>query len=343
MRSGLSRQARLAAAAVVLALVGFVRPAAAQPEVRVGGLAYLDYYVQLASPDSARDGQHGFTYRRVYLTADARLSDAFSARLRLEASDGTVGPRGPAPFVKDLYLRWRSGGGHRLTLGVASPPAFDLVEDVWGFRALDKTLLDLNGIVASRDFGLRADGPIPLGGEGMLRYSVMVGNNEGVFPEDDKHKRAYAQLQVRPAEPVVLAVGGSLASFADEREAEHLLFGLAAYDTDAWRLGAEGYVRTLGFEDTDDALQGAGVGVWAAVAVAEGVEVTGRFDRSRQEAFAETPSPDPTVTAYRSFGLLGVAYAPIPQVRLIPNLRLARTDGDAASDLQARFTVDVSF
>jgi hypothetical protein len=326
---------------VLLGLAGLVRPAAAQPEVRVGGLAYLDYYYQLASPDSARDGLHGFTFRRLYLTTDARLSSAFSARARLEANDAGLGDRGVVPFVKDLYLRWQSPGGHRLSLGITSPPAYDAFEDVWGYRSLEKTLMDLNGVIASRDFGLRAEGPLPVGRDGLLRYAAMVANNEGVFPENDAHKRAYARLEARPAEPVFLSLGGALASFPDARDTEGTLFAFAAYATDAWRLGAEGYLRSVGFEDTEADLGEAGVSVFGVVALAEGVEAVARFDRTREEAFAD--GPDPVVAGYHSFALLGLSYAPIPSVHLAPNLRWARADGADESDLQARFTVDFTF
>jgi hypothetical protein len=342
MRPSLLRPARLLAALALLALAGFARPAAAQPDVRLGGLAYVDYYVQLASPDSAREGLHGFTFRRLFLTADATLSDAFSVRARLEANAGTPGNGGLTPFVKDLYLRWRPGGGHALTLGIAPPPAFDLVEEVWGYRSLERTLMDLNGVLSSRDFGLRADGPIPLGREGLLRYGLMVANNEGVLPEDDKHKRAYGQLQLRPTDPVVLAVGGSLASFPDERETEHVAFALAAYVAETWRVGVEGYLRSVGFEGTDEDQSGAGVSAFGVLEVADGVEVVGRFDRARQEAFAGAPEPGPVGTVHSSFAVGGVAYRPHEHVRLIPNLRWAKPD-DGEADLQGRFTAEFSF
>ncbi|HLT45872.1 MAG TPA: hypothetical protein VK002_01475 [Rubricoccaceae bacterium] len=340
MRPGPPRPARLVALAL-LGLAGLARPAAAQPEVRVGGLAYLDYYYQLASPDSARDGLHGFTFRRLYLTTDARLSDAFSARARLEAADVGLGDRGAVPFVKDLYLRWQSPGGHRLTLGITSPPAYDLTEDVWGYRSLEKTLMDLNGVIASRDFGLRAEGPIPVGREGLLRYAVMAANGEGVFPEDDRHKRGYARLQVRPAEPVVLAVGASLATFPDDRDTEHVLFALAAYVTDTWRVGVEGYLRGVGFEGAEEGLGGAAVSAFGVVEVADGVEAVARFDRTRQDAFADAPGE--VVAGHHSFALLGLSYAPAEPVRLIPNLRWARADGADEADLQARFTAEFTF
>ncbi len=332
---------RLVAAALVVVAVS-IRPAAAQPEVRLGGLAYLDAYYRLASPDSARVDLHGFTYRRLYLTTDVGFSDAFSARARLEAGDGTLGPRGAVPFVKDLYLRWQAPGEHRLTLGITPPPAFDVTEDAWGYRSLERTVMDLSGVVSSRDLGLRADGPIPSGPDGLLRYGLMVGNNEGVFPEDDRHKRGYAQLQVRPAAPAVFALGGTLAAFPDDRETDRALHALAAYVADAWRAGVEGYVRALGFEGTEEELTGAGVSIFAVAEVADGVELVGRFDRVRREAFADD-AEGAVETGYGSLALLGVSYAPIEYVRLTPNLRWARTDGAEDADVLARFTVDFSF
>jgi len=343
---------RLASLALLLGVsVGLVRPAVAQEGVRVSGLAYLDYFVQLATPDSAREGLHGFNFRRLYLTADATLSDAFSARARLEASDVTLGPRGSTPFVKDLYLRWRHDSGHGLTLGITSPPVWDVSERVWDFRSLERTLLELNRVASSRDLGLRADGPIPVGREGLLRYAVMVGNNEGVFPEDDVSKRVYAQLEVRPAEPLVFTLGGSLAGYDEDRDDERTgawdANAFLGYVSDAFRGGVEAFYQQTDYAD-DHALDMAGASVFGTFWVTPEVGVVGRFDRVRRETFQEVDDGEELpVAGFENFATGGVAYRAHEgergtRVRLIPNVRWAKAD-DGDSDLQARFTAEVSF
>ncbi len=108
-----------------LALLGLTvtATALAQDAVKISGLAYMDYDYTISSSDSEEEGENGFGYRRLYLTSDFTISDDFSARARLEASDSSTNSDGkPAPFIKDLYLRWKNSfaDGHDIYLGISS-------------------------------------------------------------------------------------------------------------------------------------------------------------------------------------------------------------------------------
>jgi hypothetical protein len=247
--------------------------------------------------------------------------------------------------VKDLYLRWRPGGGHAVYLGITSPPVFEVSERVWDFRSLERTAIELSRVAASRDFGLRADGPIPVGREGLLRYAVMVANNEGVFPEDDESKRGYAQLEVHPTEALVFTLGGSVAGYPGEDGGDETRTGAAdanafvGYVADTWRAGVEGFLQHTSYTD-DRALDLVGVSVFGTVWITPSVGVVGRFDRVRQEAFGDDEDEPEAVLS--SFAVGGLAYRPHERVRLIPNVRWAKPD-DGEADLQGRFTAEFSF
>lgn len=146
-------------------LLGPVRRATAQGDVCLSGQSFIDYY-QITSPDEAEERLNGFTYRRFHLTSDAEVPDAFSARLRLDAQASSFGDKGPQPFVKDLYLAWNVGG-RSLRMGVTPSPVFQVTERVWGYRGLAQSLLDLNDVVSSRDFGVCANGSL---GTDRVRY-----------------------------------------------------------------------------------------------------------------------------------------------------------------------------
>lgn len=334
--------ARVACILLGCLLLGSVRRAAAQPPVEISGLAYVDYYYQLTAPDDADEGANGFAYRRLYLTADAPISDAFSARARLEASNSSLGPKGPTPFVKDLYLKWQVGSGHALTIGVTSPPAFGTAEDVWGYRSLEKTTLDLNGVVSSRDFGVRANGPLTPGGT--LRYGVMLGNNSGVFPEDDDYKRVYGQVEYFATDHFVVTLASNYAAFEGPRTSQLAVAGFGGYLGDGWRAGAEAFVERNAFEDSDDLVK-AGVSVFGAVEFADRWGAVGRVDRVRSEGFAapEGPSPDAVVAAYSTFELVALVYRPHPQVELMPNLLVSDSDGADTASTLGRVTLHFDF
>lgn len=324
---------RLSCAAVLYLFLETLVPGLTQAQsVDIGGRAFLDYFYTISSPAEADEGLHGFTYRRLYLTADFQLSDDFRGRARLEANDGTSGPKGPVPFVKDLFLRWAYSGGHSVTLGVASPPAFQVSEGVWGYRSLEKTILDMQDVVSSRDFGIRFDGPVMR--VGSVRYAAMLANNSATRPETDPYKRGYVQIAAFPTEHLSFTVGADHAGYEEPRESRTRLSGFGGYAADAFRLGLEGYWSNR-FLDIGDEFASVGLSLFGAVRLAPAWELLGRIDR----ASAELPGAD----RLTSFFLAGVAYAPNEFVRLIPNIWLFKVDDAADDELLGRFTVDVRF
>ena len=313
---------------LVFLMVGEVR----SQTVDVGGRAFVDYFYQLGSPDPASEGLHGFTYRRLYLTADARLSEAFRSRARLEANDGTTGERGPVPYVKDLWIEWSYSGGHTATLGVMKPPAYDRAEDVWRYRSLEKMVLDFQGINTSRDFGIRFDGPATPGAG--VRYAFMLANNSAARPETDVYKRGYGLVSFHPHEAVVLYVSADRAGYGDAREGGTRLSAFGGVDGDPARIGMEAFWSELQFVE-GAAFRNAGVSLFGAYRLGPQWELVARADftgeRRGTEQVAET------------FVLAGAAYSPIEQVRIIPNLWMFRSDAAGDLDALGRITVDVSF
>lgn len=317
---------------LVALLIAVGGRAAFGQEIEFGGRAFVDYFYNLSSPDANVEGLHGFTYRRLYLTTDFTLSDDFTGRARLEANDGTTGPKGPVPYVKDLYLTWTYGGEHSATLGVAKPPVFEISNDVWGYRSLDKTIMDLQDIVDSRDFGLRLDGP--LAGDGEVRYAVMYANNSAARPETDPYKRIYGRLSATPTERLVFVVGGDYAEYDDQREQGVRLSGFAGYRGERVRVGVESYRSSLTMQDVSD-VEKVGVSLFGRVQLDREWELIGRFDWNTDLA----PDSNPVETLL----LGGVAYRPHPNVALMPNLRVIDGDRMSVADTRARLTLDLSF
>lgn len=299
-------------------------------EIDVGGRAYVDYFYNISAPDFT-DQLHGFRYRRLYLTTDFTLSDDFEGRARLEANDGTVGPNGPEPYVKDLSLTWTYSGSHSATLGITPPPAFGAAEDVWGYRSLDKTILDLQGIVSSRDFGLRLDGPIV--DDGTVRYAVMVANDSGVRPETDTYKRVYAQIEMIPTERLTFVVGSDYAGGSGPHGDGVRVSAFGGYTSDAFRIGLEAYWYRIGTR-WEGGPRDLGASLFGSLEVGPKWELVARLDRSREAGVAPV--------WYDTFFVGGLAYRPHPNVALIPNVRV-RDRTDATAETTGRFTVEVDF
>ena len=186
---------------------------------KFSGYMFGDYYYNVmrdanipssnvASPAGGTAFQ-AFQLRRIYLTYDNDISEQFTTRFRLEAdqaaatsaptASGDVLPSGKVGvFVKDAYLMWKNVfTGSNLIFGVQPTPAYDVSEAAWGYRSLEKTIMDLRGIVSSRDLGVSLKGKIT--GDGMINYWAMFANGSGNNVETDKYKRYYAHIQLKPS------------------------------------------------------------------------------------------------------------------------------------------------
>jgi hypothetical protein len=194
---------------------------AALGQGKFSGYMFGDYYYNIArdgnfnsfSSTTASNGaapgttaMQAFQLRRIYFAYDNDISEQFTTRFRLEAdqaalpgSTGSVLTNGKiSVFVKDAYLKWKGVfSGSDLIFGVQPTPAYDVSEGAWGYRSLEKTIMDLRGIVDSRDMGVSLKGKLT--DDGMVNYWVMLGNGAGTSkPEGDRFKRYYAHIQVKP-------------------------------------------------------------------------------------------------------------------------------------------------
>jgi hypothetical protein len=175
---------------------------------KFSGYMFGDYYYNvmrdanigssnIASPAGTTAFQ-AFQLRRMYFTYDNDISEQFTTRFRLEADQAANASNGKiGTFVKDAYLKWKNiFSGSDLIFGIQPPPAYEVSEAAWGYRSLEKTIMDLRGIVSSRDQGISLHGKIT--NDGMFNYWVMFGNNSANSPETDKYKRYYAHIQIKP-------------------------------------------------------------------------------------------------------------------------------------------------
>ena len=177
---------------------------------KISGYMFGDYFYNILRDSTINDlgnkalggikDLQGFQFRRIYFTYDYKISNQFSTRFRLE-SQTIIGSTSTAfsTIIKDAFLKWNNiFDGSNLIFGIQPPPSFDITEDYWGYRLLEKTILDLRGIASSRDFGLSLRGKI--NSSGSINYWMMYGNGSVLDSEGDKFKRTYAHIDLKPAE-----------------------------------------------------------------------------------------------------------------------------------------------
>ncbi|NGP89944.1 porin [Fodinibius halophilus] len=232
---------------IILACVGllYTLTFSSQAQVAVGekgklkGKVFSDYYWIAQNNNNDIVNQNGFWFRRIYLTYERKFSDSFSSRLRFSTSNpgDFQSSSKMVPSVKDAYLKWNNGQ-HQILAGISSTPTWGLVEDIWGYRSVEKSPLDLHDFGSSRDMGLSFKGSIDEGGK--LNYHFFVGNGNSNKTELDKGKKLMLSLGYEITEHFVVEVYGDWNDTADnpsKTDSQTLQF-FAGYRSDDFNFGA---------------------------------------------------------------------------------------------------------
>ena len=309
---------------LVLALIFTAGPASAQ-RVNFHGHMFGDYYWVGANHLDDLEGNNAFQFRQIYLTMDFELGNSWSARLRHEmSSPGDFSSSEKLdPGFEDAYLKW-DNGRHEMTLGLTETPTWGGVEPVWGYRAVEKTLLDLHGIGSSRDIGVTLKGSIDQAKT--LRYHLMVANGNAVRSETDPGKKVFLSLGFYPSKSVVFEVYGDY----DDRPGDtnrYTLQGFLAYQGAHGRIGLQ-YVHQMRHVEGGPDVQLNGLSVFGAVAVARTVNGFLRFDRlfDPNPNGAAIPYIPFDPTAKSSLFIGGLEFQPHEQVHVMPNVEVVLYD-----------------
>lgn len=332
---------------------------------RISGLMFGDYFYNAARDTGTTSLSHvanggnkdlnGFQFRRIYLTYDYDISEKFSSRFRLEAdqnantSDGKIGV-----FVKDAYLKWKDiFTGSDLILGIQPTPAFEVAEGVWGNRFLEKTIMDLRGIVSSRDFAVSLRGKID--NSGIFRYWIMIGNGSGNRPETDKYKRFYGHLQIVPikqftatlytdlrARPDILDPTSTVpsAELISNNDITYAVF-LGYSEKNFYSFGIEGFLNQrqngLLVDNELKSRSAYGFSVFGSYQFSDKLGITGRFDNF-------DPNSDSNFDGdSRNLIIFSVNYKPVEKVTISPNVIIESYESIKGRSVDASVTPRITF
>jgi hypothetical protein len=179
-------------------LAGFGSSAGwSQSTSAINGLVYADYYYVLGSGDPELQGQNAFNIRRVFFTFENNLTANLKFRFRLESEGHDYGSTSKIdPFVKQAFLEWSNLiPKHKVYLGIAETNANNNSEEYWGYRSIEKNILELNKICSAADFGIGVKGDF-----GTLVHhwlTVMNGTGYGAA-EGDRYKKIGYSFWITP-------------------------------------------------------------------------------------------------------------------------------------------------
>jgi hypothetical protein len=312
-------------AAMIFSLVPAVASAQFKPDSgEIKGYMIGEYYYNIdhhtgSSDDGGFKGRHGFWFRRIYFTYNNKLSDTVKMRLRLEMnSNGKFESSTLGPVVKDAYLSFSMGGGASLVAGIQGPPSFSQVEDVWGYRSLEKTPLDLQKWTSSRDFG------ISLKGGETVTYHFMLGQGSSNKGEDNNGKKLFGAVGYNTGG----FFGEVMAQFESDDGAEDFIgqvFG--SYSGDWGRFGAHYSMRSYKSDGADDSLGATILSAFAVIKAGDKAEVIARYDKNfgdwyEQKFKGSGISYVPFANYHsNSFFIGAVSYQVHKNVWLIPNIK----------------------
>lgn len=319
----------------------------AEEKGTLSGYMISDYYAVFQNHDAKADKQHGFWFRRIYLSYDRKLDEKFAVRLRFEMNspgDFTTNTT-LNPFVKDAYLEWKASSQHRLLVGILSTPTFENIENFWGYRSLEKTPLDLQKYASSRDFGLSLKGSLDKGKK--VTYALMFGNSSGDKAEVNKNKKGYALIGYEPVKGLYFELYGDYEDAGNQTK-NSLLQGFVGYKAERGRGGillARKHQEQGSTEKSWDVLS-----LFSVISLNEKIDAVLRFDRNFDA------NPQGAKIAYTPFAtnassslLMGaLSYKVNKNLQIIPNLKAVfygdpDTGSKPENDLYGAMTIYVKF
>ena len=305
----------------------------------ISGYMMMDFYSVFSHhtgevADEGFKGLNGFWLRRAYFGYDNKLGDKVKMRLRLEMnSPGKLTTDSSlTPYVKDAYLSFKIGQAD-LIAGIQGPPSFELEESVWGWRALEKTPLDLYKWTSSRDFG------IAIKGGRTLAYHFMFGQGSGNKAETNKGKKFFGSLALNKSGFVLEGMG----QYESKNGDEDLIYkGFGAYTGKWGRLGIMYAHRDYTEAGAPEGLCYNVLSAFAVIKAGEKAEIIGRYDLNTGDGYQldfggsgidYMPFADDHEF---SFVLGAFSYQVLKNIYVIPNVRYvtykAPLEGETAGD-----------
>ncbi len=333
-----------------------------KPGGKLWGYAFGDFYYKTHSDALNRgganqytgieQGRNAFQFRRIYLGYNYDISPKFSAEVLLAAEDNATNRTGTTSgdllsnnklsfYIKLANIRWKNiWKGTDLVVGQVATPAFPLlIEPIWGYRSIERTISDIRR-TPSYDLGATLQGKFDPE-TGNFGYDIMVGNGTSAKPENDKFKWLYGDVYAKFLDKKLVvdlyADYERLNQAPGFHHTRNMLKGFAAYTTPAVTLGVEAFVNhgrqdVVGVQNTiNDTLSASakGLSVFArGIIIKDKLGYFARYDTYNPDSKYD----DVTYSAYKgltstyepnnkeSFITAGVDYTPVKNVHFMPNV-----------------------
>ncbi|MEO6904352.1 MAG: hypothetical protein ABI315_14525 [Bacteroidia bacterium] len=353
-----------------------IKKAEFKPSGKVWGYAFGDYSMKMHA-DSLNRGKtqyanmpknsNSFEFRRIYLGYDYSINEKFSTEFLLSYEGQTLSDNATRTvFIKAANIRWKKILPNTdLIFGQSATPAFpSTTEKVWGYRSIEKTIMDMRGIVSSNDLGISLQSKLISNDNTEVGVNLMVGNGTAQKLEIDRFKKIYGGLYALVMNKKILIdlYGDYNRDQLDPyHKSKMTMKGALAYTSDIITVGVEVYNQTQqNYIINVDSTTATKKDTTNAVSFGASVFIKGRIIKDKLGYFAryDMYNPDSKFNPNKyyfsgsapnteSFITAGFDYMPTKNVHIMPNIwynaynnrtknvtRLKKSD----NDLVARIT-----
>lgn len=303
-------------------------------KVKLSGQIFFDYYNNIQNSIDTLRGMHGFRFRRVNFTADFTITEKMYSRFRLE-SDGysfSSQEKKLAAYLKDVSLNYKFDK-QTVSVGLIPTSYIDMEETYWNYRCIEKIMMDLKGIGATRDFGISVKGS--LDNNSTANYWIMFGNNSNLGPETDKYKRFYSHFAFKPIS--ILEFSGDFV-FTNSESNKNVLtgkLGIFLKEKGTFTLGFSGLINSRQKVTTDDkAINTIGFSAFGNVNLMDKLKVLGRIDYYDPNIDSKVKNDSDIMVIF------GVDYNFEKNLNIIPNIIYKKYE---LSGKKADITANITF
>lgn len=299
---------------VAQAVAAQVKPA--KPDwtaaTKIGGIVFADAtsISQKTNGTKVPTTGTGIDVKRVYISVDHRFNEVFSADVTTDASYSS-GAGNVSLFAKKAYLEAKLSDALALSAGSNSLPWAPYVESLYGFRYVEKTLIDRAGVGTTTDWGAHAGGKLA---DGLLGYQLSVVNGGG-YKNPSRSSGMDVEGRVNLAwQGLNLGLGGYSGKLGKAVEGAPALHRaerfnvVLAYVQPAYRIGVDYFSAKNWTAVTSVAADKAdGVSYFGSLTLLPKTTLFGRYDTVK-------PNRDTAPAKKDIYYNLGLAYALDPQI-----------------------------
>ena len=225
-----------------------------KPSGRITAQFFVDYFFkQHAAQYSVGISQYtgiardyaSFDIRRLFLGYNYDFSQTFTGEILFSYEGNLDGSGNRGVLLKVADIKWKNiFPNSDFIIGLQFTPSFVLLEEkIWGYRSIEKTLLDKNKIAVPTDLGAGLQGSFDDGRN--YGYDLLYADGTGTKPENDRYKKMYADLWAKFFDKkIIIDVYGDL---NQTHEIPQVVYTTAkffiAYQTKPFTIGFEAFIQ----------------------------------------------------------------------------------------------------